>query len=262
MNSKENPYKDLKLYSLKAISVATFFGGPIAAGYLVRQNYLAINEVEKAKKSFIIGLISTVLLFTLLFILPEEIINRIPRILIPGFYTLLIHFIVNKLQSDLLKKHEERKNQFYTKWRATGIGFLFSLLIIIGIFVTSYILVPKEYRIYDTKMETFYINDEETNNILTTIDNLNMTEAVDKINNIIAPKWKINVDILKRINQIENLPKELLEENKLFMEYSNLKIESFEVMKMSIMFDNEKYYNKLQNIYKKTDSIINLININ
>ena len=44
MTEKENDTKDLKFYSQKAIGIATFIGGSLAAGYLVRENYLSLNK--------------------------------------------------------------------------------------------------------------------------------------------------------------------------------------------------------------------------
>lgn len=48
-----------KLYSQKGISIATFFGGPLAAGYLIRQNFIALGkepevynpEIERKNRS-------------------------------------------------------------------------------------------------------------------------------------------------------------------------------------------------------------------
>jgi len=64
MTEQENLTKNLKFYSQKAIGIATFIGGPLAAGYLIRENYLSLEKPNEAKKSLIIGIISTILLST------------------------------------------------------------------------------------------------------------------------------------------------------------------------------------------------------
>lgn len=78
MNNKDT----LKLYSQNAISVATFFGGPLAAGFLARQNFISLGKKESAKNSLIIGIVSTVLLFAAIFSVPDELINKVPRFVI------------------------------------------------------------------------------------------------------------------------------------------------------------------------------------
>lgn len=50
MNEKTtNEY--VKFYSLRSISIATFLGGPIAAGILIRRNFLNQNDDKKAVNS-------------------------------------------------------------------------------------------------------------------------------------------------------------------------------------------------------------------
>ena len=36
--------KDLKLYSHRAIGGATFLGGPLAAGYMIGENFKVLNK--------------------------------------------------------------------------------------------------------------------------------------------------------------------------------------------------------------------------
>jgi len=52
---QENPTQDIKLYSQKSIGIATFIGGPIAAGYLVMKNFIELDKPDDGKKAFIIG---------------------------------------------------------------------------------------------------------------------------------------------------------------------------------------------------------------
>ena len=118
----------------------------------------------------------------------------------------------------------------------------------------------KEYDIYDEKMETFYNNDIETDNFLSNIDKISIDEAIKSLNNEIVPKWNTNLEVLNNISQIENLPSELVEENRLLLEYSSLKLQSFEIIKKVIIFDNDKYNSELKAINLKKDSIIDLIN--
>ena len=96
-----------KLFSQRAIAIATYFGGPAAAGYLVKKNYESHDQSEKGKKAFIIGIISTLLIFAGIFSIPEHIIDKIPNAVIPAIYTGIIYLIVEKIQGQWLKEHKE-----------------------------------------------------------------------------------------------------------------------------------------------------------
>lgn len=260
MKSKENKTEGLKLYSLKSINFATFFGGPIAAGFLVRQNYLALDEPEKAKNSFLIGIISTILLFVGIFSIPEEIINKIPNAVIPLIYTGIIAKVVDSKQGEVLKKHSEEENEFYSGWRATGIGLLFSLIIFAGIFGHAYLSTPKEYDIYEKEMQPFYETEDETIKFLNSMDGRNIPNIISEMNNTIIPKWKRNIRIVQKTNQIENLPSDLVSQNKMLVNYCNFKIEFLELVKKAVMFSTDRYDNDIQVLNSKIDSILDKLN--
>ncbi len=79
-----------KIFTNKAISIATFFGGPLAAGFLISENYKVFGNDNAARNSIFIGIISTIILFAVIFIIPENVIDKIPQPLIPAIYTAII----------------------------------------------------------------------------------------------------------------------------------------------------------------------------
>ncbi|ARV08983.1 hypothetical protein BTO05_04800 [Winogradskyella sp. PC-19] len=128
-----------KLYKTKSITLATFFGGPLAAGYLIGENFKALGERDKGLKSKIIGVIATLILFTTIFSIPEKVMSKVPNSIIPIIYTGLIWFYVEWSQGEFLKKHEENDKSFFSGWRASGIGLICLLIISAGIFSYIYI---------------------------------------------------------------------------------------------------------------------------
>jgi hypothetical protein len=95
-----------QFYSQSAIGIATFFGGPLAAGVLVRRNYITLGNDQYGKHALSIGIIATLLIFGLLFSIPEHIIDKIPNFIFPAIYTAIISFVVEKFQGEDLKKHK------------------------------------------------------------------------------------------------------------------------------------------------------------
>jgi len=103
--------EDKKLFTQKGISIATFLGGPLAAGYLVRQNFRALGKETEALISIILGILLTAATFIPLFMLPEDIVDKIPNQLIPAIYTLMIYGVVELVQGKDLKRYKEEERQ-------------------------------------------------------------------------------------------------------------------------------------------------------
>jgi len=256
MTERNRTDESAKLYSIKAFGFATFFGGPITASYLMRHNYLAIDEPDKAKNALMVGIVSTILLFTGIYLIPENIIEKIPNIAIPTIYTIIILSLVKKLQGKLIESHEENEFPFYSSWRASGIGLLFSVIIVVCLLGTFYLTTPEEYRKYDNEMELFYSNELKALDLSEKLDGKEYSQVITEINTIILPLWDENIKVLNKVSAIPNLPSDLLTENKLLLEYSNLRIKILDLIKKSIMFDTNEYDKQIDDIYSEIDDII------
>ena len=257
----ENNTKDIKLYSSKAIVGATFLGGPIAAGYLIGENFKALDKPNEGRNSLIIGIVSMIVVIAGLLMIPENIIDKIPRQLIPLIYTLIVWGIVEWKQGDILKWHKENGNLFYSGWRTAGIGFISLIILSLGIFGYLFFGMSSEiYHKYDTEISVFSKNEEET---LVFYDHLN-TESnyalIKELEENIIPKWKENIEIINKTNEFEHLPFELVEQNKLLLKYSELRVKEYELFKKAITEDTDKYSIKLDEIHIEIDKVLLKLN--
>lgn len=73
-----------KIYTLNSIRVATFIFGPLAAGYLVSQNYKAFNEKDKSTTTWIIAVVALIAIIGLAVITSST--ERFPRFIFPLAY--------------------------------------------------------------------------------------------------------------------------------------------------------------------------------
>lgn len=257
----ENKTKDLKFYSQKAIGIATFFGGPLAAGYLIRENYLSLKKPEEGRKSLIIGIAFTIVLFGGLFMIPESIINKVPSQILPLIYSGIIYLIVERIHGTILNQHKKYKNEFFSNWKAAGVGFLSLLVLSIGIF--GYIfLAPEgqEYEMYNAKFEKFAKNETQTLVFYEHLETKTNYSLIKELDNSVIPKWKKNIEIIKESNKIKNLPSELLDQNKLLLKYSELRLEAFILFKKAIKEDNDKYANELETIHIEINTLLEKLN--
>lgn len=263
MNEQENvnETKNLKFYSQKSIGLATFIGGPLASGYLIRENYLSLNKPDEGKKALFIGIIATIVIFGGIFMLPEAIIDKLPNQLLPLIYTGIIYLIVEKIHGTVLNQHKENGNEFFSGWKAAGIGFISLIILAIGIFGYIY-LSPDgaEIEKYNIEFSKFSKNETESlifyDHLKTESDSL----LIQELNNVIIPKWKENIKIINRSNEIKDLPIEYLEQNKMLLKYSELRIETFELFKKAINDNTGKYVNELDRIHLEIDEQLKKLN--
>ena len=261
MTEQENNTKDLKFYSQKAIGIATFIGGPLAAGYLIRENYLSLDKPDEGKKSLIIGLISTVLLFTGIFMIPESIMDKFPNQILPAIYTGIIYLIVEKIHGTILNQHKQNGNEFYSGWKAAGIGLISLIILLIGIFGYAYLSPDgEEYVKYDTEIAEFTKNETESLVFYDHINTETRNSLIQELDNTTIPKWKENIRIIKESNNIENLPSELLEQNIILLKYSELRLKAFNLFKKAISEDTKKYSQELEQIHKEIDEQLTKLN--
>ena len=132
-----------KLYTIGQISAAAYLGGPIAGCYLMSVNFKHLNNEEIAKKTLLIGIITTMIFFPGLFFIPEKIIDQIPEFLIPMIYTSIIGVYAKKLQGKRIKEHIEKGGQKYSGWKVAGIVILFSILTLVYFFAYGIFLHEK-----------------------------------------------------------------------------------------------------------------------
>lgn len=260
-NQIENTTENIKLYSSKAISGATFLGGPLAAGYLISENFKALNKPNDGRKSLIIGIVTTIILFGGIFMLPEQIIDKIPRQLIPLIYTGIIWGIVEWKQGDILKAHKENNNTFFSGWRAAGIGLISLLIIGIGIFGYAYLESNNPaYEIYDTKIAEFSKNENESLSFYDNIEFKSNSTLLSELDNKVIPKWERNIKLINELENIDGLPSDLSDQNKTLLKYSQLRLEAFLLIKKAISEDTDKYDSQLNMLNIKIENELKKLN--
>ena len=131
--------KDVKLHSMRGILIGTFLGGPLAAGYLVMENYQNLGNRDSASKSLIYGILGTIILFGITLALPEEIMDRIPSAAISFVSVAVIYGIVQQQFGEIFLEHDAKDRTFYSRWRAVAVGLI--SLVLLGIIGFSLVFV-------------------------------------------------------------------------------------------------------------------------
>lgn len=153
-----------KIYKANAIHVGTFLGGPLVAGYLIAENYKAVGEYSKYKKTWIITILLTIVIFTLLYLIPDN--SRIPNYIFPVIYSSIAFSLVKTFQGELIEAHQNAGGLFYSWWRIIGVSVIGLITIVLAIVALVYVTETDSTEVSKTygtmKHEIVYNNNNIT----------------------------------------------------------------------------------------------------
>lgn len=253
MLTKDAKTTSSKLYSQRAIILATFIGGPLATGYLIRENYLSFNKPSQGRQALLISVIATVGLFAAMFMLPEAIIDKIPSIVIPAIYTGIAYAVVEQLQGKLLDQHQQAGNEFYSRWKAAGVGLVSLIILSIGLFSYVYLSMNQDYSEYDAKIAEFTSNETETLVIYEHLETETYSSLLQELQTLTIPAWEENIEIIKQSSEVEDLPTELIEQNKILLKYAQLRLKAFKLLEKTLKEDTDAYSQELKQTHEQID---------
>jgi hypothetical protein len=113
---------DYKLYNDRAIFIGTFLGGPLAAGYLLAENYRHLGERSNARKTWLFTILGFLLIFGIAFLTPAS--GNSMGYLLPILYSYIASYLAKRLQGDLVKLHLQKMGVLYSNWRAVVVALI------------------------------------------------------------------------------------------------------------------------------------------
>ena len=157
-----------RVYSEKAINVATFLGGPLATGIMMSENFKSMELFETARKALFIGIISMFAIIALLLLLPSPIVDKIPQQLIPFIYTGIAWLLFKKHQKEKIEELLEENAIKHSAWRIAGVGFG-SMIVFLMVFLPFVLLTPayegEVLKFIETGDEIYYDKSINKNDI-------------------------------------------------------------------------------------------------
>lgn len=131
-----------KIYKDRYMFGVVYLGGPLAAGYIMAENFKSFGDLRKYKITWIITIITTITLFTTIFLIPDSI--KIPNYIIPLIYSAIAVGLMKNFQGDQINKHLASDGPTYNGWRAFLVG-LISIIITLAVFIpVGYFIMPNE----------------------------------------------------------------------------------------------------------------------
>ncbi len=126
-----------KLYKEKAIFTGTFIGGPLVAGYLAAENFKLLGQPQKARTTWIVTVLATIVIFGSVFFVPN--MDKVPDFLFPVIYACVAQFLVQKYQGAAIKEHIDLGGPTFSGWRAAWIGLVGMVALVAIIFAVLFL---------------------------------------------------------------------------------------------------------------------------
>lgn len=253
LDQEEQP---LPLYSKRAILTATFFGGPLVTGILLRKNLLNLTREKEGNRTLYICIAFTVVLFALLFSLPDQVMRHIPGYLIPAIYTAIAGAAIEKLMGNELKAREGKKEQWYSGWRAFAFTLIGTAILVGGVFAYSF------YRIYTNDYDVLLAKFQENENKSLRFYDIYETSSDAAVKRFLQqeaiPLWKENLKIVDQMDDAaRGIDESLLKQNQILREYALLRIEFFETYQNALGHFDDAVNQKLNQLGQEMEDKVN-----
>lgn len=260
---KRLPELHTKLYSQNAVVIAAFVAGPLAAGYLIGENFKALGQPKFARNSLLLGILSSVLLFFLLYVLPGATFDKIPRFLIPVLCAGVTFWVVSSTQGAVLHANRADKNIFFSPWRVAAVAAI-SSVVLVAIFVGGSAIFEEKssHEQYSLEIKQFLNNEERSLAFYEHLQNESDISLLKELDENVIPAWQENLEIVTKIAGFKDLPPELVKQNEQLLSYTMLRLRAFDLFKKNIETKNQQYRKPLQEIHVEIDQQIREIEAN
>lgn len=108
--------KDRKFWSLMQISLASYFAGPMAGCYFLGRNFRQSGAVSQARMSYLAGVLGTLLLFTIPFIIPENVLAHSRPLFVSIMSSSVIVSVAQMYQKPMLKEYKDSGAKNFSYW--------------------------------------------------------------------------------------------------------------------------------------------------
>ncbi len=120
------------LYKISGVGVATFFGSTLAGGFIMYLNFKRLGSGGKAKKCLLFSVIATIVIFGVIFLIPEDV--DIPNTVFTIPQVIAMVQIAKIQQGTLIDEHINSGGALSSNWKAFVIGLLFVVGILAIVF--------------------------------------------------------------------------------------------------------------------------------
>jgi hypothetical protein len=128
MDKVKYPTTHKIIFNIKAITLGTALGGPLAAGYLISNNFKTFREDRYFRWTWAIAIIATLICYGISIYLPRYVLKNLPVPVFEGIVTYLAYFFAKRYQGENISKHINNGGNTISLWKVSGIALIISII--------------------------------------------------------------------------------------------------------------------------------------
>lgn len=247
-----------KLYSINAIGIGTFLGGPLAGGVMTRRNLLNLGRASQANQPLFLAIGLTIALFTALALAPSGIVEKMPGSLLPAIYIAAIVARVRHLMGAELDQHKNEGGVFYSGWKTFGVGML-SLIVTLVLVVSIFMFGPRSSndKAYQAGWDQIVANETKAGEFSTLANKEDVTEQelVECLDKTVIPAWEDSDKVVTELEAIPWLDSSTREQRSALRGYVNLQRERARLLRQVLTTGDERAEKQLDEVQEKLDKV-------
>ncbi len=260
-----------KLFSYGSMLVGTIFGSGFAFIYFMYKNYKNMGMLGKAWTSIPLGLLGFgAIIFGTIF-LEDHTSITLNAGSVNGIYIACAMLAIRATQYERVMQHKKSGGEFYSGVRVFIISVL-GLLLALSTFVGLLLIDARQNKVslldqlsitlsnYDSEKHDRLINEFNANEEKALVVNelpstTPSSQYIATLDSSVAI-FKQNLSILNEIQALPGLPKRLQQDNSKMIEYVNLRIQEFGLLKQEeVEKDYAKYKSEIESIGNRIRAI-------
>lgn len=160
-----------------------------------------------------------------------------------------------KLPRNHIKEQLRRNIEFYSTWKITRIGLL-TVLFLLSILAVSFIYIEsKSFDLvkYNQGIAEFTENENIALRVYDHLNNEELEHLPDLIEENGIPNWMRNIEIISDLNGMDYLPDELKIQNRILMDYCQLRIKAYVLIRKAIIEKSSGYDPQLKLVHMEIE---------
>jgi len=162
---------------------------------------------------------------------------------------------IKELQRDRMIFLLRKKMDRHARGRLFRIGFLF-LLLMTSLVVVSAIFVESrsfDHAGYNQGIADFTENENIALRIYDQMNNEEFDRVPQQIMETGIPYWLRNIEILTELNAMDQLPEELKAQNQILMDYCQLRIKAYVLIRKALIEKTSRYEAQLKKVHQEIE---------
>lgn len=158
-------YAERPLYTLHPVNGvfwAAFLGTPLAAGIVMAINYARVGNKSAARIAALIGMLATVAVFTVIYMIPEKVLDKFPNAVFYVPQLIIVYLVAKNLQDELVSEHAAKGGFVASSWRSVGIGVICLLVVGVAVFGVAYLVEPSFGTVLEFGNDEVYYSGDAT----------------------------------------------------------------------------------------------------